>query len=553
MSPPAPHNLSERLRAWATLTPDAVAVRFPRGTRAGAGWVERTWREVDQGADRVAAGLRAAGFQPGERAALLLRPGPDFHALIFGLFRAGVVPVFVDPGMRPAMALACVGRIAPTGLIGSTLAHVVSFLARAPFASVRRRVTQGVRLGWGGGSLDAWLAAPAPAPEPCAAVRPEDDAVLVFTSGSTGAPKAVSLTHACMAERVDQIQSILGLEPGTIASETLLVYTILELCMGVSVVIPPMDLAKPATVDPAAVIETIAAFQPSLASASPVVWQRLARHAEVRGAAFPSLRQLLTTAAPIPVDLHERLRRVVGAEVELFTPYGATEAMPIALIGSAEILADTAAGTARGDGVCVGRTAPGLDVRLLRVTDAPLPTWTDDLLAPDGEIGEIAVAGPGVSAAYRDGERGNQHAKIPLPDGRTLHRMGDLGWRDARGRLWFCGRMSHRLQTAHGLVPNAPIEAVAAAHPDVYRAALIGLGPVGAERPILLVEMEPGRAFTADTEAALRRLLDATRWAGVVASIEAHAGFPTDTRHNSKIRNEDLKAEAERRAALRPA
>ena len=89
-------------------------------------------------------------------------------------------------------------------------------------------------------------------------------------------------------------------------------------------------------------VAAIREHNPPLASASPVVWQRLVRHCIEADVRLPSLRMLLTTAAPIPVDLHRRLRRVVSPTTELFTPYGATEAMPVAFIGTRTILDETA-------------------------------------------------------------------------------------------------------------------------------------------------------------------------------------------------------------------
>jgi acyl-CoA synthetase (AMP-forming)/AMP-acid ligase II len=531
-------SFAQLLADRAAEAPDRVAVRFPLGAAATSDWASATFAELDQRARAVAAGLRAAGFQRGERAVLLVKPTIDFYPLVFGLFRAGVVPVFIDPGMGRKMALQCVGDIAPAGLIGLTAAHLASFIVRAPFRSITRRVTVGPRLGWSGPTLAGLLATPDDHLPP-ADVAPDDDCVLVFTSGSTGAPKAVSLTHRCMRERVEQIQALLGLAAGDVISETLLVYTILELCMGLSVVVPPMDLAKPATVDPAAVFRTLDTFQPSLASASPVVWQRFVRTANAQGRRFDHLTLLLTTAAPIPVDLHRRLASVVPASTQLFTPYGATEAMPISLIGTHDVLAYTAEGTARGDGICVGHPAPSIELRVVPVSDEPMLSVPASL--PIGQVGELVVRGAGVSAAYRQHPTGNAMAKIA--DGDTVwHRMGDLGFLDADGRLWFCGRVAHRLHTSRGMVPNVPVEGLFNQHPAVLRSALVGLGPRGAEEAVLCVELEPGHAWSPALAHELIGLARGSRWDGLVSRVVPHPGFPTDTRHNSKIRNEDLRA-----------
>jgi acyl-CoA synthetase (AMP-forming)/AMP-acid ligase II len=530
-----PNHLSELLSTHAAARGDEAAVHFPQ---KGGGWRAITFGEIDRDADRIASGLRAAGFRPGDRTLLMVRPDHNFYALAFGMFRAGVIPVFIDPGMGMKKALRCVETIAPTGLAAVPPVHIVSTFLRKPFKSVRTRLSAGFA-GWWGDTTLAKCLATEPDGTPVSGGL-DDDAVIVFTSGSTGPAKGVSMTHRCMIARVEAIQDLFSLEPGSTIVETLLVYTMLEVCMGLTVVIPHMDLAKPAKVDPANVVAAVEAFSPRYASASPVVWQRLVRHCEGAGVRLPTLELLLTTAAPIPVDLHTRLSRVVPETTELFTPYGATEAMPVSRIGSAEILEVTAARTASGEGTCVGMLADCMDVRIIRVSDAPIATWADAHVLGEGELGEIVVRGDGVSQTYRAAPEGNAKAKIT--DGDTIwHRMGDLGRIDADGRLWFCGRKTHRLETADGVVPAVCVEGVFNAHASVYRTAVVGVGPSGQQRPVLCVELEPGKTWSSALEAEILALAVGTRWDGLIETALPHPGFPTDARHNSKIRREDLR------------
>jgi acyl-coenzyme A synthetase/AMP-(fatty) acid ligase len=118
--------------------------------------------------------------------------------------------------------------------------------------------------------------------------------------------------------------------------------------------------------------------------------------------------------------------------------------------------------------------------------------------------------------------------------------MGDLGYLDTDGRLWFCGRKAHRLQTRDGLVPAVPVEGIFNEHPDVFRTALVGVGTFGTQTPILCVELEPGRAWSETLPRELDSLAQDTPYAGIVRRFLHHPGFPTDARHNSKIRREDL-------------
>ncbi len=528
-------HLGELLRHRARERADQVAVHFPE---RGGGWRAMTFAEVDAAADRHAAGFRAAGLGLGDRTLLMVRPSADFYGIAFGLFRCGAIPVFIDPGMGVKSMLGCVARIEPTALLGVAPVHAISTIVRKPFRSVRTRITAGPRLWWGGSTLaDCAAAEPDGVPD---AGGLDDDAVIVFTSGSTGQAKGVSLTHRCMLARVEAIQSMLNLEPGAVISETLLVYTMLEICMGLTVTVPHMDLAKPASVDPAALVDVVKRFGPRYASASPVVWQRLVRHCIAQSIKLPTLELLLTTAAPIPVDLHERLGQVVPESTQLFTPYGATEAMPVSQIGSRLILSENAARTALGEGTCVGEIVPVTEVRILEVTDEPIATMAEARLVEPGQVGEITVRGDGISREYRNAPRGNELAKIRDGD-TTWHRMGDLGFLDEAGRLWFCGRKSHRLETADGTVPAVPVEGIYNQHRAVFRTALVGLGPAGSQVGVLVVELEEGASWSDALASELLALGTGSRWEGVVSAILHHPAFPTDARHNSKIRREVLR------------
>ena len=530
---------AELLRRHARERPDVVAVHFPTHGPRRAAWDSLTFAELDARADACARGFSRAGLGRGDRVVLAVKPSMRFYEVVFGLWRAGAIPVFVDPGMGRQNALRCIETIAPRGMVAASAAHAVSKLVRKPFRSVEVRVTDGPRLFWGGTTLAGCVATPGSGAPEVPDADPSDEAVIVFTSGSTGAPKAVSLPHATMRARTEYVQQMFGLEAGDVIVETLLVYTILEILMGLTVAVPQMDVAKPAKVDPAHVVDAVRRFKPRVASASPVVWQKLMRHCQAAKIRLDGLETLLTTAAPIPVDLHQRLADVVPATTELFTPYGATEALPVALIGTAAILADTGAKTSEGAGTCVGPLAPGIAVRIVRLTDDPMPTWRpEDEMAP-GELGEITVAGAGVSPTYRESPEGNAAAKID-DEGVSWHRMGDLGYVDPEGRLWFCGRKSHRLETEAGVIPAVPVEGVYNRHPKVMRTALVGIGPYGAQRAVLCVELEPGETWTEELAAEIRAGADGTRWQGVVTRLLHHPGFPTDTRHNSKIRREDL-------------
>jgi len=270
----------------------------------------------------------------------------------------------------------------------------------------------------------------------------------------------------------------------------------------------------------------------------------VAAHGVLHGVHLPSLKRVISAGAPVPASVLASFGSLLAAEAELFTPYGATESLPVCSIGSREILAETAMKTDAGAGVCVGRPVPGVHLEIIRILDEPIPCWSDDLRVPPGQIGEIAVSGAVVTRGYFRRDASTRLAKIEDPERhRFFHRMGDLGYRDETGRVWFCGRKAHRVVIREGTLFTIPCEGVFNQHPQVYRTALVGVPAAdGRQTPVLCVETE--QAETAARREQIRQELlqlgaGHPHTAGI-GNILFHPGFPVDIRHNAKIFREKL-------------
>jgi acyl-CoA synthetase (AMP-forming)/AMP-acid ligase II len=241
------------------------------------------------------------------------------------------------------------------------------------------------------------------------------------------------------------------------------------------------------------------------------------------------------------------MRALLPKEAKFWTPYGATECLPVAVIEGAE-LQGTRELTERGAGTCVGRPVAGNTVRIIDIRDEAIEQWQDHLLVLPGQIGEITVAGPTTTDSYFNRPEATAKAKLRerLPDGseRIVHRMGDLGWFDAQGRLWFCGRKSHRVETAFGPLYTEQVEPVFNLHPEVLRTALVGVGESGEQTPVVCVELRAGVPASAKPRIAqeLRRLAVPHVHTGRIEHFLFHPGFPVDIRHNAKIGREQLAA-----------
>ena len=193
--------------------------------------------------------------------------------------------------------------------------------------------------------------------------------------------------------------------------------------------------------------------------------------------------------------------------------------------------------------MCIGRPVPGLEARIIRISNEAITAWDDALELPAGEVGEIAVKAPHATRSYFNLPQATALAKIPDPaSGGFYHRMGDVGYVDARGRLWFCGRKAHRVVTLQGTRYSVRCEGVFNASPRVLRTALVGVRRKGAIEPVLCVELEPAvRGASQDAiRAELRELGARHEETRQIETFLFHPAFPVDVRHNAKIFREKL-------------
>lgn len=534
-------NIAAALPRLAAEAPDRVAMRCPGG-RGASGFarydVTLSYRELDARSDAIAAGLARIGIVRGTRTVVMVRPSPEFFLLMFALFKAGAVPVLVDPGIDKRALRQCLDEAAPEAFIGIPLAMFARRLlgwARA----ARIAVTAGRRWFWGGHTLAAVERAGAGAGPQLADTQPDDVAAILFTSGSTGVPKGVVYRHRHFVAQVDMLREAFGIAPGGVDLPTFPPFALFDPALGVGSVIPDMDPTHPAQADPRKLHDAIARFGVDQLFGSPALMCVLAEY----GQPLPTLRRVTSAGAPVPAGVVARMRQLLPPQAQFWTPYGATECLPVAIIEGRELEA-TRAATEQGAGTCVGRPVPPNEVRIIAVTDAPIGDWSRVVELGPGAVGEITVAGPTATDEYFNRPEATAAGKIRevLPGGgeRIVHRMGDLGRFDEQGRLWFCGRKSQRVRTAQGDLYTEQVEPVFNTHPKVRRTALVGVGEPGAQQPVLCVELAQGVPAT-DGPAVLdelRRYPDAQR----IARFLLHTGFPVDIRHNAKIGRESLAA-----------
>lgn len=529
-------NIAGHLPEMARRQPDASAIIFPREDR------RLTFRELDTLSDRIAHGLVSYGIGRGVRTVLMVTPGPEFFALTFALFKVGAVPVLIDPGLGVKNLKKCMTEAEPQAFIGIPRAHVARLLFGWGKETLSTIITVGRCLFWEGTTLAGLIEAQPLRPFVPAPTDRDDIAAILFTSGSTGLPKGAVYSHGNFAAQVEALRCVYGIEPGEIDLPTFPLFALFAPALGMTAVIPEMDFTRPGSVDPHKILAAIETYGVTTMFGSPALINRVGRHGAQQGTRLPSLRRVISAGAPVPAAVLERFTGMLDPGAEIFTPYGATEALPVCSVGSNEILGETRCTTDAGGGVCVGRPVAGIRLEVIGISDEPIATWHEGLRVAAGSIGEIVVQGEQVTQRYYNRPAADLLAKIvDTATGSFFHRMGDLGYLDETGRVWFCGRKSHRVEARDATLFTIPCEAVFNTHPDVFRTALVGVGERGQQLPVLCVELE--KRAGVERERVRQELLgigSAHSHTRGITTILFHPAFPVDIRHNAKIFREKL-------------
>jgi olefin beta-lactone synthetase len=535
-------NVARYLRTMARVQPYRRAVVCPaKGDASGrVTYAHLTFRQLDRESDCFAHGLEAAGIGRGVRTILMVRPSLEFFALTFAMFKVGAVPVMVDPGMGIVRMLECLRESRAEALIGIPPAHILRLLCPRYFKSLKTAVTVGRRWFWRGLTLKGIRKLPWKS-FPITETGESETAAILFTTGSTGPAKGVIYSHGIFDAQIRLIKAQFNITPDEIDLPTFPLFALFDPALGMTAIIPDMDPTRPAHVNPDRIIEAVVNHGVTNMFASPALLNRVGRQGKAKGIKLPSLKRIISAGAPASPANIAQFATMLETDAEIHTGYGATEAMPVSSLGSKEILSETGELTEQGFGICVGHPIQGIEVRIIDIVDTPIEQWSDDLVLAEGEIGEIAVSGDIVTPGYF--ERPNHDANSKIKDNdRLWHRMGDLGWLDNKGRIWFCGRKSHRVVTTDKILFTIPCEAIFNNHPAVFRSALVGLGMPTDQQPVICIELEAAHKDD-DRGVLTEELIELAQKNVLTETLDTflfHPCFPVDIRHNSKIFREKL-------------
>ena len=542
-------NIASSLVSQAAQQGDNIAIHYPLGKHGGRiSYESVSYHALNELSDDYAHGLVEYGIGRGTRTALMLTPGLDFFAMFFALFKAGAVPVLIDPGIGIKPLKTCLAEAQPEAFIGVTKAQIArKLLGWAPAVKL---VTSGPKLGWGGLStgqlrkLGQRTSGPA-----LADTRPDEMAALLFTSGSTGIPKGVVYRHRHFVSQVEMLQSAFDIRPGEVDLPTFPPFALFDPAMGMTTVVPLMDPTRPAKADPKLLVQTIERFDVTNIFGSPALLNVLGRHTESENIQIPSVRRVISAGAAMPVATIRRLQKTLSPDAEVYTAYGATECLPVASVSGSELNAEVEQRTASGEGTCIGRPVNPNRVKIIPVVDTAIESFDQTVELPIGITGEIVVHGPTSTDSYWLRQEQTSLAKVVDTNGSIWHRMGDAGYFDPEGRLWYCGRKSQRVVNQHTTLFADQVEAIFNVHPEVARTALVGIGPHGQQAPVLCVELlnKVSKHRRERIRTDLSQLGRNNVMTKSIQQILFHKSIPVDIRHNAKIGRGKLALWAEKK------
>lgn len=524
-------NIAGYLSDRARTNPKTIAIIDPKHK------VFMTYDELNILKNRWAIHFKNKGICKGMRSLVLIRPGVELIAITFALLEIGAIPIMIDPGMGLRNFLKCVKRSEPKVLIGISLAHWFRRVFKKSFKSVKIRIV--VKKG----KIPAVFENKTQKVKKLDPEIHDEIAGIVFTSGSTGAPKGVLYSHKLFNAQIKLLRDVFKITPEEVDFPMLPIFALFNPALGLTTIVPDMNSSKPANADAAKIVRDLNKYQATNSFGSPVLWKKIADYCESENIRLISLKRILMAGCSVPIGLIKRFK-LVAPNAQVHTPYGSTEALPVASISTKKIF-ETDNTTSVNKGTCIGQAIEGVSIKIIKCEEGVLKKLNDSVELNKNEIGEIIVKGDVVTEQYDNLPEATAKAKIS-EDGETWHRMGDLGYLDEKDFLWFCGRKAEVVHTKKGPMYTDCCEGIINQHPRVNRSALIGIRNEGVEIPAIVVEPKPDEwpKRSKQKKEFLKEIKSIAKAHELTREIEhfyLQKKFPVDVRHNAKIHRLTLK------------
>lgn len=501
-------------------------------------YAHTSFEDLHQLVNKYQRGLSELGLRSGDKVIMLVPPGREFVALSYAVAGRGAIPVFLDPGMGKDNLVRCINEIQPQAFIGSLKAQILRLIMRKSMRHLKFHLTVSP---FPIGSKHVSFLEKFSAQPLSEAVAPEV-ALIAYTSGATGAPKGVLFTNEMIREQLRIFSEEFGLEAGKKDLPLLPIFSLFTVALGVCSVFPPIDVANPISLDTVKTLRLMHDFGINYSFGSPTLWNKIAEYCTRVSENLPSIEKVFMAGAPVSSEILQRVKSI-APNGEAFTPYGSTEALPVSIISSKAIQAFGEVTAHGGEiGTPLGKVVKGVTLRVIENVEGEIKDGSEMRDVTPFTIGEIVVNGQNVSRSYFERPAATHLAKVK--DNTTVwHRMGDMGYLDGEGNLFFCGRKAHIVRCNGRTYFSVPTERIFNAHPKVRRSALVSL--FGGKEVGIVVEPHP-RYFPeseAERMAFAAELLELGRGASIAQGIHKfffHPSFPVDARHNAKIFREQL-------------
>jgi acyl-CoA synthetase (AMP-forming)/AMP-acid ligase II len=478
-----------------------------------------SFRELDETTASVARQFRDADLKRGDGVLLLHPVSAELYLVLVALFRLGCAAIFLDPSAGREHVERCCAIFPPKAFFGSPRAQLLRWTLPA-----LHRVPKAFCSGWFPGTQRLHLRTGAKPLREIVALPPEAPALITFTSGSTGQPKAALRTHGFLLAQHRVLEASLALQPGRRNLTTLPIFVLANLASGVTSFLPDADLRWPGKIAAGPVLAQMRRHKIETTAASPAFISRLLDECERSSATIPVISSVYVGGAPVFPGLLRKAKQFCP-QAEITAVYGSTEAEPMAEVALSAISNEDFDGMEQGKGLLTGRPVSSISLRVIREQwGVPISALDarmfERLMVASGEPGEIVVSGAHVLPGYLKGE-GDAETKFEV-DGVRWHRTGDLGYMDAAGRLWLLGRCNGKIQDARGTLYPFAVECAAMQTPAIRRAALAAVDG----RRVLAIETTE----TVSPEAILSSL----SWARLDEVVFLDH-VPVDKRHNAKV------------------
>ncbi len=540
-------NVISLIEKEAEKTPHKKAVIFPRGEE----FTSYSYLELLNNCNKLSFFFSALGIKKRAHVLFFVKPSLNFSVITFSLFKLGAVPIFIDPGMGLSNLLSCVSKTKPEFLVTERKGILLRTFFRKTFASIKKTIcTKKFPAFFSIEKILATTTSPREISFP--KLFSEDAASIIFTSGGTGAPKGVLYTHGMFLEQVELLRREFSYTENDRDLPGFPLFSMMTIAMGVTSVIPELDPTKPALCEPGKIVKNIQDHKVTTIAGSPAIWERVGLYCKENKITLPTVRALVMFGAPIPKRLHDLFHPIL-TNGSSYTPYGATECLPIASISAKELEETKLPESFPYKAICVGKVIFPTELKIVEETEKESESIENLKTLSSFEIGEILVKGKQVSPFYL-GEK-EATAKSKVKDGSYFwHKMGDLGFLDQEGRLWFCGRKAHKVRISNPQKDyySIPTELVFNDHKAIKKTALIYLKEELCVTPALVIERFDGKTKLSrkEQEEFKNELFDRALSHENTKEIKCfflHKKLPVDRRHNIKIDRQFLSSYFNRR------